>query len=285
MFLEVTMVEGIEYPQYAADITRRSPACFLFLIDQSSSMAQPFGDRNEHLPTLTKAEGVAQALNNLLRSLVLSASKSDGIRNYFEVGVIGYGETADFAWRGALAGSGLVAIRDVANNFLRVNRSAEDNSPQPVWIEPVAKGSTLMCDALDLVKQTLSRWVYQNNNCFPPIVVHITDGEATDGDPAPLLEEIGKLQTAHGKTLLFHVHLSSSRTAEPASFPDSPDGLPDAFARLLYEHSSPLTPFMRTIAWENGQMLTDKSRAFVLNADPSLMVLAMEIGTRPGKLW
>ncbi len=278
-------MDSMEYPQYAADITRRSPACFLFLIDQSSSMAQPFGDRSEHLPTLTKAEGVAQALNNLLRSLVLSASKSDGIRNYFEVGIIGYGETADFAWRGALAGSGLVAIRDVANNFLRVNRSAEDGSPQPVWIEPVAKGSTLMCDALHLTKQTLGRWVNQNHNCFPPIVVHITDGEATDGDPAPLLEEIGELRTAHGKALLFHVHLSSSRTAEPASFPDSPENLPDTFARLLYEHSSPLTPYMRTIAWENGQMLTENSRAFVLNADPSLMVLAMEIGTRPGKLW
>ncbi len=285
LLLEVAAVESLEYPEYAVDITRRSPACFLFLIDQSASMAQPFGDRTPGAPVLTKAEGVAQALNNLLRSLVLSASKSDGIRNYYEIGVIGYGETADFAWRGALAGSGLVAIRDVANNFLRVNRSAEDSAPNPVWIEPTAKGSTPMCDALQLAKQTLGRWVNQNNNCFPPIVVHITDGEATDGDPGPLLEEIGNLRTAHGGVLLFHVHLSSSRAAEPASFPDSPADLPDAFARLLYKYSSPLTPFMRSIAWDNGQMLTDDARAFVLNADPSLMVLAMEIGTRPGKLW
>ena len=42
---------------------------------------------------------------------------------------------------------------------------------------------------------------------------------------------------------------------------------------------------MRTVAWENGLPLTDAAKAFVLNADPTLLVLALEIGTRPGKLW
>jgi hypothetical protein len=135
--------------EHAVEITRRNPACFVFLVDQSSSMAQPFGDRGEG-PSLpgapTKAEGVAQALNDLLRSLVISASKSDGVRNYFEIGVIGYGETVGFAWGGALAGSQLVPIRDVATNFARVETVA--GTSRPIWIEPIAKGSTLMCEAL-----------------------------------------------------------------------------------------------------------------------------------------
>jgi len=32
---------------YHADLNRANPTCSLFLIDQSSSMAEPFGARNE----------------------------------------------------------------------------------------------------------------------------------------------------------------------------------------------------------------------------------------------
>lgn len=282
-------LNGVQpYPEYAAEITRRNPACFLFLIDQSSSMAQPFGERPVGEPgdaPLTKAEGVANALNDLLRSLVITASKSDGIRNYFEVGVIGYGASVGFAWGGGLQGYEIVPIRDVSEFFVRVEEDSDAGAPKPVWIEPVAKGSTLMCEGIRLAQRVLENWAYRNHGSFPPVVVHITDGEATDGDPGPLLEQLTQLRTGHGPVILFNVHLSSSRSAAPTSFPDTAQGLPDAFARMLFEHSSPLTPFMRTVAWENGQILTEQAKAFVLNADPSSMVLAMEIGTRPGKLW
>ncbi len=54
---------------------------------------------------------------------------------------------------------------------------------------------------------------------------------------------------------------------------------------MLFERASLLTPFMRNVAWENGLYLSEQSRAFVLNADPTLLVLALEIGTRPGNVW
>jgi len=270
---------------YNVEITRRNPACFLFLIDQSSSMAQPFGTRSEVSPTLTKAAGVAQALNDLLRNLIITSSKSDGIRNYFEVGIIGYGKTVGFAWQGALAGSELVPIRDVAHHFIGVNDGVDGEPRHPVWVAPTAEGSTLMCDGIRLTHSVLESWVFRNRNSFPPVVVHITDGEATDGDPGPLLAALRELGTAHGRVILFNVHLSSNRGAAATSFPDSAAGLPDPFARMLFEQSSLLTPFMRTVAWDQKLFLTEQARAFVLNADPSLMVLALEIGTRPGKLW
>ena len=104
-------------------------------------------------------------------------------------------------------------------------------------------------------------------------------------DLAARRDALAALGTGNGRATLFNVHLSSRRAARPVSFPDQTEGLPDSYAQLLFDKASYLTPFMRTVAWENGLPLTDAAKAFVLNADPTLLVLALEIGTRPGKLW
>jgi hypothetical protein len=274
-------------------ITRNNPSCFLFIVDQSASMGQQFGDRNEGL---TKAEGVANALNNLLRNLIITCSKSDGIRNYFDVGVIGYGETAGPAWSGPLYGRELVPVRDVATYFARTiekqesildpfGGKTEHTVKVPVWVEPKAKGSTPMCQALNQAYEIMKVWLLRNQSCHPPVIVHITDGEATDGNPAPVMAALTEMRSINGPLILFNVHLSSRREAKPTSFPDSPEGLPDAYARMLFERSSYLTPYMRSVAWDNGLPLTEAARAFVLNADPTMLVLALEIGTRASNVW
>jgi hypothetical protein len=276
-----------------ASISRNSPTCYLFVVDQSSSMAQQFGDRSENQ---TKAEGVALALNNLLRNLIITCSKSDGVRNYFHIGVIGYGERVGPAWGGALLGQELAPVGDVARYYTRVSERThvapdpwgnpvEQTTRTPVWVEPAAKGSTPMCTALALTHRIAQKWMLTNQSGVPPVVVHITDGEATDGDPAPYLASLSGLHNAVGPLTLFNVHLSSNRGAVPIQYPDSAEKLPDAFSRLLFDTASPLTPFMRTIAWDNGLLVSERSRAFVLNADPTLMALALEIGTRPGGMW
>ncbi len=268
------------------EITRQNPSCFVFLIDQSSSMAASFEEDR------TKSEAVALALNNLLRNLILTCSKSEGIRDYFDVAVIGYGRYVGPAWGGSLAGRELVPISEVAASVLRMDEHPVEVAPgewekvqAPVWVEPRAEGSTLMCNALSYVHQMLGYWLGRNPVSFPPVIVHITDGEATDGDPAAYFRALSELGTQNGRVSLFNVHLSSRKSATPLSFPDSTEQLPDDYAKLLFNSSSFLTPYMRSVAWENGLPLTEKAKAFVLNADPSLMVLALEIGTRPGKLW
>lgn len=271
-----------------SDITRDNPTCFVFLIDQSHSMAQTFGDRAQGQ---TKAEGVAQALNDLLRNLIITCSKADGIRNYFDVAVIGYGRGVGPAWAGPLQGQYLVPIREVAENFSRLAKSPADLEDgaqvleMPVWVEPTAGGSTPMCEALGICSRIVDTFISRNRYCSPPVVVHITDGEATDGNPASAMTLLTDLASSNGHVTLFNVHLSSSRDAVPTSFPDTSDALPDAFARLLFESASVLSPFMRSVAWSTGLTLSRDARAFVLNADPSLMVLALEIGTRPASLY
>src|SRR5262245_58653800 len=101
---------------YSAEISRTNPACFLFLIDQSSSMLEPFGGQSGK----SKADGVADAVNRLLQNLVLKCAKSEGIRDYFHVGVIGYSSQARLALAGKLSNEPLVPVSVIANNPLRV---------------------------------------------------------------------------------------------------------------------------------------------------------------------
>jgi len=71
---------------YSAEISRSNPTAFLFLIDQSGSMDEKIGESN-----ISKAQFLSDALNRVLAVLIGRSSKSEGVRNYFEIGVIGYG--------------------------------------------------------------------------------------------------------------------------------------------------------------------------------------------------
>jgi len=276
---------------YSAEISRTSPTCFLFVIDQSGSMADPFGGE----PGVTKARRLADATNRLLQELVLRCAKEEGVRDYFHVGVIGYGATVGPAFVGPLAGKELVPISQVADNPVRLDekvKKVDDGAGGlvdqtirlPIWLDPVANDGTPMCTAFRMVRTIISGWVSQHPDGFPPVVLHVTDGEATDGDPTSELRGVTDLSSSDGNVILFNINVSS-RAAKPISFPSTSDGLPDQYATMLFDTASLLTPAMRTIAAKEYQLeVGDNSRAMVFNADSGLVIMALDIGTRPGNL-
>ncbi len=75
---------------YTAEISRDNPSCFLFLIDQSTSMEEEVSAGDSTQP---KAHGVADTMNRWLQELSIKCAKSDGVRDYYHVGVLGYGKT------------------------------------------------------------------------------------------------------------------------------------------------------------------------------------------------
>src|SRR5262245_37135538 len=118
---------------YSAEISRSNPSCFLFLIDQSGSMQESVdaansdagGDGPARPGGRTKAQGVADAVNRLLQNLVIKCAKSEGVRDYYHVGVLGYGgdlsaNRVEPAFSGALAGRELAPISEIANSPARV---------------------------------------------------------------------------------------------------------------------------------------------------------------------
>lgn len=276
---------------YSAEISRANPSCFVFLIDQSGSMADPFGAGES---SRRKADGVADAINRLLQNLVIKCAKEEGVRDYYHVGVIGYGAHVGPAFSGPLAGRELVPISEAGNMPARIEertKKVDDGAGGlvdqairfPIWFDPVANGGTPMCQALGVTQRILQGWLSQHPACFPPIVINITDGEATDGDPSGPADAIRKLSSNDGEVLLFNVHLSSQRAA-PIEFPDTEVGLPDQFAQLLFRMSSPLPAYMRSIAQQEGYRVSEGTRGFVFNADIVAVIRFLDIGTRPSDL-
>ena len=277
---------------YTAEISRDNPSCFLFLIDQSTSMEEdvPAGDATQQ-----KATGVADTMNRWLQELSIKCAKSEGVRDYYHVGVVGYGKMIGPCVNGSSVGRELIPISEIADNPARLEERTKkipdgaggllDQTIRfPVWFDPVADGGTPMCRAATTAEEILMAWLAAHPNCFPPIVIHITDGESTDGDPTERIKALTNLASTDGNVMLFNIHLSANPDANSFTFPDSAEDLADDYAKMLFETSSLLTPTMRALAKEHGFSPSENSRAFVLNADMVLLVQAIDIGTRPANL-
>jgi hypothetical protein len=258
----------------------------VFLIDQSSSMAQPFGRD----PDQPKAEGVADGINRLLQNLALKCAKTDGVRDYFRVGVLGYGARVAWSLGGPMAGQKLVPISLVANNPLRVEQrprkvddgaggTVEKKFKFPVWFEAAALGNTPMCQAMTEAVAAVKEFLAEFPDCYPPVVINITDGKATDGNPELPAYTLRNLASSDGNLLFFNAHLSST-PAQPIEFPASETELPEPEARALFRMSSVMPARLLDAAKSEGFRVSPETRGFVFNADLVSAIRFLDIGTR-----
>jgi len=262
------------------EISHRNPMCMIFLIDQSGSMSEQIANE----PGRIKADVTKDLINRFLMTLVINCTKEDGVRDYFHVSVIGYGLNVGSAFIGPLTNKNLVPISEISDKPARIEeRMKEDGvggvikTKFPIWFDAVADGQTPMCQALYKAKGLLEGWLSQHPNCHPPIVVNITDGTATDGNPLIPAEELKNLKSTEGNVLLYNIHLSS-RSATAIIFPNSETNLPTQCAHLLYSMSSPLIDYQITYANKaHGMNLDKNSRGFVYNADPVTVFLPMDL--------
>jgi hypothetical protein len=264
---------------YSQPIDRHNPGCIAILVDQSGSMQEPFAGGPQ-----SKADALAEAVNRLLRNLVIQCQRGDDIRDYYELALIGYGATVGTAWAGALRGQNLVPVSHVADFPLRLERDSLPGNPElsfdsPIWLEPAAGEATPMTQAIDLAGAILVDWANTHFHCFPPIVINISDGAATDGDPRSIASNLRDIHTDDGKLLFFNVNLSTSAT-EPIQYPNAPQGLPDSYAKTLFEMSSDLTPYMLAVARGMGLQVDEGARGYVFNADSSALSEFLDVGTR-----
>src|SRR5262245_35022876 len=149
---------------YDRRIDRLHPALIIVLVDQSDSMTEPIGGSR-----VPKAQAVADRINLLLHELVLRCAKTRGEppRPYFSVSVIGYSTTDD----GEPIVESVLRVDSAAESATTTELAADplriESRPgprggtvnAPVWVEPVGRGGTPMCAAIDRAGQLAASWV------------------------------------------------------------------------------------------------------------------------------
>jgi hypothetical protein len=186
--------------------------------------------------------------------------------------VIGYGQKVGAALGGKLAQREVVSIVDLANNPLVV-------TPGPRWLNPAAAGATPMRRAIDVAGHLMADWANAHPESFPPIVINISDGAASDGDPTDLATQLRGLKTLDGELLFFNVNISA-RPGSPLLFPSNAAQLPqgDEYAAILFELSSRLTPDQLKEA-KLIYDVADGARGFAFNTNVGALRQFLRIGT------
>lgn len=270
---------------YDAEISRSNPTTYVFLIDQSASMGDlmPGGG--------SKAAFVADVINRTLRDLVIRCSREEGIRDYFDVAVIGYG---DKSVRNELAATlgpqWMHPISAVADSTVRVEDrplpggGSGETVKFPVWLDATSAGGTPMQAALATCAQIVADWSDTHLGSFPATVLHITDGESTDGDPEHNASILRSLSTNDGSTLMYNIHVTSA-AAQPLRYPTGEGQLPNSYSKMLFRMSSTFPEHVRQYARDaHGLELGADARAMILNADAEELVKFLDIGSRPAAM-
>ena len=274
---------------YEGKANSSEPILITILIDQSGSMANPFGGLLDETSGKSKADIVADTVNKVIYDTGLRCSDGEVVKQRAFFFIVGYGKGKASVLLGSEKEP--VSISELCDNPLRVETRVrartdgaggivEEEVEFPVWIEPITHGNTPMRKAFDLAHSVILSWVNEHPNCLPPVLLNVTDGEWNEGgDPSSVARKISELRTDKGNVLVGNCHISSVK-AYPVIFPTTLDDLPkDKFAYALFEMSSILPNKVVERAVEDGFNCDEGSVFMVFNADAVTMVQFVQFGT------
>ncbi len=268
---------------YARTWSASRPGCLIFLLDQSGSMSEQFGFAQAGAGR-RKCDMVATVLNGFLNELIVTNTtvnkNGTTVRPRADVAVIGYeGAFVGPVLPGALQNKDFVTLPELQMHPLTIERrkkkeidetgmEIEIAVPFPIWVQPVAEGGTPMCEALRLARDLASLWTMNNPDSYPPVIINVSDGMATDGDPTDTANELSDVGTNDGQALLFNVHITDIGSA-PIAYPASEYELPnDPYAKKLFAMSSLIPESSRELLQTlTGRTISSRARGMIFNGD------------------
>lgn len=288
---------------YSAPITRTTPAMVGFVLDMSGSMCEEIifeGFR------MTKCDALGTIVNRTIHEMVSRCRKPSSYYNYFEFMAIGYSEdkTVDL-FEDTIGesdeGGSFYTVNDLTSapvehteqNRKYIDIAGEERFKKymvPQYIHPTAGGNTPMYKALKKTYDLTKSWIeaHSATRNFPPIIIHITDGETTDAsmpEVVALSHKIKSLRTADGNVLLLNIHVIGSETEiNTIKFPSHKDELQSLKnAQDLFEMSSifpeSMLPMVKEVKDAIDVNEVSTARMMTFNASMVTILEAINIGT------
>lgn len=155
------------------------------------------------------------------------------------------------------------------------------------WIEARHDGrGTYWHKAFAHAKRLLDDWMekHHDKDCYPPTVIHITDGEFNGASEESVMQQANELKslfTNDGNVILFNIHFTASKSPQEIVLPIEKQELRgNRYAETLFMMSS-LLPLRYNA--EINRCLNDGRQgrhvAMGVNADATTLIKLMDIGT------
>lgn len=282
---------------YTRRFTRRYPGLFIILLDQSRSMLEEVRSQN-----CTKADFATTALNELISAMIDAAPYDDETgdrKKYAYLTVFGYsddiyplltpnGAPIDIPFLAQHPRGVTSVIRDVLDTGTGQYRQIKED--RYFWIEPHTYNGTQMDKAFERARDIVRGWLNAapepgqapRNQCFPPVIIHITDGEHNgQRDPVAISYEIRSEGTLQGPSLIFNCHFTTEMQ-QPSIFPSGVQEVAylNKFAPQLFDMSSVIPEPLRVKANEvAGRPVPEGARGFIYNGDTGALVRFLNWGT------
>jgi hypothetical protein len=256
--------------------------------------------KEEFREGVSRAQVVADIVNDLFDSLIMKCQREGGIRDYFQIMVIGYGKKCgssevSIIWEGNLADKDWVSVSDLKENILDTKKihttkimpwgEVPDVQTKKIWLNPCHDGLTPMYEALQLCKEKLEDWIYDFQDSFPPMVFNITDGYPTDVNDLTLVEnicsEIKSIKSNDGGTLLFNCLITNGEEFVLPNLSDS-NGFEDEYHLTLFNASSHLPHEMKHTAsqvFPNKELIIGETKCVIINSTINSLINLLNVGT------
>ncbi|WP_343423258.1 VWA domain-containing protein [Candidatus Flexifilum breve] len=272
---------------YQAEISRSNPSMFLFLLDQSGSMADKFGGGGGK-----KDQKVADAINNLLYNLTIKCAKSEGVRDYYHVGVLGYGAKVGSLLSGSLAEKDFArsarlptprsASRSASRRWMTARAASSTRRCASHLVQPDFNGGTPMVQALKEAQRIVGSWLGEHpirsahrHQCHRRQVIGWQPARGSVG--LARTEKFGRQRAAVQRASVLsrrpahRIPAQRSRTAGSVRQAVVPNV--ERTTRAHPHRGAPKATRSPTIR-----------RGFVFNADIVSVIRFLDIGTRPSNL-